>query len=269
MCEPCTHDTLLEAVRGLHVADPGLGPKPLLAKLRAQQPDLGAGTREVREALMTLKAESEDKEAAAPPAAATPPAADKGGAPSHAALSLACYGCSRLPSEMDDDREKHPVCPKCVKRKLQTTYWCGLDCPANPFAWKRHAVYHKELKMQQERTQDGGVAQQRQREQAERQARTAAQTGDKYAELLAEGLRYDSKQDRRRAGRAYREAIALRPDTPLAYLNLAAVLNDSGHTVEAAQRFLEAKERVPVGSELWLGTGHVKGFRNADAEDVR
>ena len=105
--------------------------------------------------------------------------------------------------------------------------------------------------MQQERTQDGGVAQQRQREQAEGQARTAAQTGDKYSELLAEGLRYDSKQDRRRAGRAYREAIALRPDKPVAYLNLAAALNDTGHTVEAAQRFLEAKECVSEGSELW------------------
>ena len=49
---------LLEAVRGLHVADPGLGVKPLLAKLREQQPDLAAGSKEVREALTTLKAES-------------------------------------------------------------------------------------------------------------------------------------------------------------------------------------------------------------------
>ena len=46
---------LVDAVRGLHVADPALGLKPLLAKLRAQQPDLGAATKEVREA---LKAES-------------------------------------------------------------------------------------------------------------------------------------------------------------------------------------------------------------------
>ena len=33
-------DGLLEAVRGLWLADPGLGPKPLLAKLREQQPNL-------------------------------------------------------------------------------------------------------------------------------------------------------------------------------------------------------------------------------------
>ena len=52
-------DALLEAVRALRVAYPDLGVKRLLAKLREQQPDLGAGTREVREALTALKAESE------------------------------------------------------------------------------------------------------------------------------------------------------------------------------------------------------------------
>ena len=40
-------EALLEAVRGLRVAEPDLGFKPLLAKLRAQQPDLGAATKEV------------------------------------------------------------------------------------------------------------------------------------------------------------------------------------------------------------------------------
>ena len=46
MCEPCTPDALLEAVRGLRVAEPDLGFKPLLAKLREQKPDLGAATKE-------------------------------------------------------------------------------------------------------------------------------------------------------------------------------------------------------------------------------
>ena len=54
-------DGLLEAVRGLWLADPELGPKPLLAKLREQQPDLGAGNKEVREALTALKAERVEK----------------------------------------------------------------------------------------------------------------------------------------------------------------------------------------------------------------
>ena len=92
MCKPGTPDALLEAVRGLRVAEPDLGFKPLLAKLRALQPELGAATKEVREALAALKAESE-----ASKAAAAPPAVDEGGAPSNVALSLACIGCARLP----------------------------------------------------------------------------------------------------------------------------------------------------------------------------
>ena len=54
-----------------------------------------------------------------------------------------------------------------------------------------------------------------------------------------------------RAARACREAIALRPDEPNAYLNLGGVLSNSGHYVEAAQRFLEAKERYRLGSVQW------------------
>ena len=254
MCEPCPLDTLLEAVRGLRMTNPDLGFKPLLAKLREQQSDLGAATKEVREAMAALKAESEAAKAATTPLAAdegVPPAADKGGGPLPVALSLACFGCARLPSEMDDDREKHPVCPKCVKLKVPTTYWCCVTCPGNPGAWKLHAVYHKEVKKQRERSEDGGVGQQQAREVAEELALFAAQSSDKRDELMAEGARYASKQDGRRAARAYRGAIALRPDKPVAYHNLGLMLNNSGHYVEAAQRFLEAKERYPVGSEGW------------------
>ena len=93
--------------------------------------------------------------------------------------------------------------------------------------------------------------QQQERELAERVARRAAQTGDEYTELVAEGIRYCSQDDWRRAARAARDAIALRPDEPNAYFNLGAALANSGHVVEAAQRFLEAKERYPVGSERW------------------
>ena len=252
MCEPCTPDTLLEAVRALQVADPDLGQKPLLAKLREQQPDLGAGAKEVREALTALKAESEAKAQAEAAAATTPPpAADEGGAPSNVALSLACIGCFRLPSDMDDEREKHPICDMCRDEKLPTTYLCGDDCPANPGAWKLHGVFHKKLKKQRKEQEDGGVMQQQNREEAEKAARDAAQTGDKYMELLAKGARYASKEDWRKSAKAFREAIALRPDKSVGYLNLGTMLANSGHKVEAAQRHLEAKERASMGSELW------------------
>jgi tetratricopeptide (TPR) repeat protein len=153
---------------------------------------------------------------------------------------------------MGDGREKHPVCPKCRELKIQTTYWCDVDCPGNPGAWKRHAPVHKAVRRQRERSEDGGVRQQGDREVAEGAARRAAQTGDEYDELVAEGIRYGSKDDERRAARAFREAIALRPDEPQAYLNLGVALNNSGQYVEAAQRFLEARERYPVGSEMWV-----------------
>ena len=240
-------EALLEAVCGLRVAEPDLGFKPLLAKLRAQQPDLGAATKEVREALTALKAESE----AAKAAAVAPPAASEGGAPLPVALSLACIGCFRLPSDMDDEREKHAICDMCRDEKLPTTYLCGVNCPGNPGAWQLHGVFHKKLKKNRKASRDGGVRQQRTREIAEEVARDAAQTGDAYDELMAEGARYASKEDWRRAARACREAIPLRPDLPTAYLNLGAMLSDSGHYVEAAQRFLEAKERLPVGSVQW------------------
>ena len=246
MCEPCAPDALLEAVRGLRVAEPNLGPKPLLAKLREQRPELGAATKEVREALATLKAESE----AAAKAAAAPAAVGRG-APSNAALSLRCIGCARLPSEMDDGREKHPICDKCLELKLQTTYMCGMDCPANPGAWELHGVFHKKLRKQQKRNEDGGAVQQRNREAAEVQASYAARTGDAYLELLAKGLRYAAKEDWRKACKAFREAIALKPEKPAAYYNLGVALNKSGHHVEAAQRLLEAMERYQVGSEDW------------------
>ena len=68
---------------------------------------------------------------------------------------------------------------------------------------------------------------------------------------MAEGVLYASQRDTRRAARAYREAIALKPDRPEAYYNLGVVLNHSGHGVEAAQRYLGARERLPVGSDRW------------------
>eukprot|EP00964_Phaeocystis_antarctica_P062196 scaffold37250_cov59-Phaeocystis_antarctica.AAC.1 len=92
---------------------------------------------------------------------------------------------------------------------------------------------------------------QRAREAAEGAARIAARSGDAYEELLAEGARYASKEDWRKAARAFREAIALRPDRSTAYYSLGASLANSGHVVEAAQRFLEANERYPVGSKDW------------------
>ena len=90
------------------------------------------------------------------------------------------------------------------------------------------------------------------RETAERLARQAAQSGKSYHELLTESTQYASKQNWCRAARACREAIALAPDEPVAYAALGAVFLNSKLYAEAAQWFLEAKERYPEGSEEWV-----------------
>merc|ERR1740130_1200523 len=131
--------------------------------------------------MAALKAESE-----AAKAAAAPPAAEEGGAPSNVALSLACIGCYRLPSDMDDEREKHPICDMCRDEKLPTTYLCGVNCPANPGAWQLHGAFHKRVRKQRKIQEDGGAMQQRYREVAKEAARDAAQSGDTYDELMAE-----------------------------------------------------------------------------------
>ena len=62
--------------------------------------------------------------------------------------------------------------------------------------------------------------------------------GDEYEELVAEGSRHASREEWRRAARAFREAIALRPDEAVAHLKLGVALsNSSWHDAEAAQLF--------------------------------
>ena len=124
-------DLLVTRVRRLRVANPDLGLKLMIVKLREQQPDLVVGHREVREAMKVLNAETVS--------------VNEGGAPSHAAL--ACVGCRRLPSDMSDGRKIHPdICKPCVKLDLAKAYWCGADCPGGAAARQVHAEYHKRVK---------------------------------------------------------------------------------------------------------------------------
>ena len=55
------------------------------------------------------------------------------------------------------------------------------------------------------------------------------------------------------------------PDEPSAYYNLGVALANAGHAVEATQRYLEAKERHLVGSEIWAGAT-ASAFNNLQLE---
>ena len=237
---------LVEAVRTLRAAEPTLGLKALVARLRAEQPGLGAEAKLVREALGAL--EQQSKAATAPAGA---PAVAEGGGTASQDVSLLCVGCGRHPSA--EGRDKWPSCRYCVNLNLVTSYWCGENCPAGRGPWKQHVKWHEELKKRRESWEDGaGVMQRRNSEVAEEHARIAEETGSEHDKLLAEGTRCCAKEDWRKAAKAFRGAIALKPDEPEAYYNLGCVLSNSGYPVEAAQRFLEAKERSSEGSEMWV-----------------
>ena len=155
---------------------------------------------------------------------------DEVGPPSATALILACMYRGEVPSDRGCEGQADPESPNCV-----------MGCPSRPLARKPHAAYLKEAKAQPARSQ----------ETAQRLARQAAQSGKSYHELLAEGTQYASKQDWRRAARACREAIALAPDEPEAYAALGGVFLNSKLYTEAAQWYLEAKERYPEDSSEW------------------
>ena len=116
---------VLEAVRELRVAEPDLGLKPLLAKLREQQPGLGACTKDVRKALTALKAQ--ESSAAARAAALQPtavddvPLAEQEGSPPNAALSLACVGPVGLPSSEVENEWGNKCHPSRARKPAAAT----------------------------------------------------------------------------------------------------------------------------------------------------
>ena len=59
------------------------------------EPDLGAATKEAREALAALNLKAEIARLSRPPPPRPLPQPEPGGAPSNAALSLASIGCAR------------------------------------------------------------------------------------------------------------------------------------------------------------------------------
>merc|ERR1740139_591840 len=132
---------------------------------------------------------------------------------------------------------------------MTSIYFCGRKCQAK--CWTKHKAWHVKEDARREDHNAGGVQQQRDREAAERQARTAESTGSEYSRLVAEGIRHGADQNCHKADKTFRKAIALEPGQPVAYFNLGVALNNSGRNVEAAPLCLQAAARYPEGSEGW------------------
>ena len=105
MSNAASNALVLYAVRELRVAEPEIGLKPLLAKLREQQPGLRACTKEVRKALKAL-----ESSAVAARAAALQPAADE-----DVPLADQEGGPNAAPSEVEN--EWGNKCPPSPARK--------------------------------------------------------------------------------------------------------------------------------------------------------
>ena len=106
MSNAASNALVLYAVRELRVAEPEIGLKPLLAKLREQQPGLRACTKEVRMALKAL-----ESSAVAARAAALQPAADE-----DVPLADQEGGPNAAPSEVENE-SWGSKCPPSPARK--------------------------------------------------------------------------------------------------------------------------------------------------------
>ena len=108
-------------------------------------------------------------------------------------------------------------------------------------------MFHKKVREQRKAWEDGGEVQRLIHETAEREARRAAQSGNVRC---ADGRRRAVRLQGGLAQISQGQPRGYRPESR-AYYGLGAVLANSGHNVEAAERFLEAMERSLVGSEGW------------------
>jgi len=161
------------------------------------------------------------------------------------AACLDCFCCGKPPPEGGH----HSRCPLCAERKMTSIYFCGRKCQAK--CWTEHKAWHLKEDARLEDSNAGGVHQQRGREVAERQARTAENTGSEYDRLFAEGIRHGADQNFHKADKTLRKAIALEPGQPTAYFNLGVALDSSGRIAEAAPFYLQAAARSLEGSERW------------------
>lgn len=89
------------------------------------------------------------------------------------------------------------------------------------------------------------------RDEAEKEARSAQAGGCSFDGELTEALRLSCEGDYGRAASCFKKCIALRPERPAPYFNLAVVLERSGDEAQAAHMYLQAKDCYPLGSEGW------------------
>ena len=160
--------------------------------------------------------------------------------------SLLCVNCGAAPPP---HRRTWGRCVICVERNLPSTYYCGEEC-MNAHWHNGHREYHKEQKQRAKEDREGTLPE-RTRSIAEAQARRAERTGSEFSKRCAAALALMTEGDHNAAAKAWRKIIKQWPDEPMAYRNLAVVLQQSRRLVEAAPMLLKAMELHAEGTKGW------------------
>ena len=222
--------SIIDKVRALRLAEPSLGVKPLVAKLREQQPDMLVGAKEVRLALVALKAGCERADltdAQAPKAleagSEKRPAAEVTDA-RHMRWGM-CWGCKVVAAKQQ--------CGRCKDRQLNGGYYCSAGCFKDH--WREHKAWHKEQESNTLAMEEG-----RTRRTDYTDADLAKFSESKYEIVvqLGAGSRHLKEYEFRKAAKVFRKILQQRPDTLAAHKGLAHALGRSNDSVGACESFL-------------------------------
>ena len=135
----------------------------------------------------------------------------------------------------------------CVARDLPSTYYCGEEC-MNAHWHNGHKEYHKTQKQHAVEWHESGENEHT-RSLAEAEARRAEASGSEYLKRHAAALAFGAEGDLHGEAKAWRKVIKEWPAEPSPYHNLAVVLQESNHNVEAALMCLKAMELHEDGSK--------------------
>lgn len=233
-------DAVFAAVRDLKLAEPSLGVKALVAKLRETiGPQAAFGAKEVRVHLQRLEQEAP----ASVPASAPVPAADAPeAAPAAAASATPRLACTVCATELGASAAV-VSCSLCTKMgwtatehsPLRDPKYCSEKCRRRHTA--AHREWHREVALRIEHKLEEMF--EGHRETTEKLLGNVSST---YDLENVHGVQLMDAGDRKGAIRKFKELIKMQPYEPEAYFNLGGTHATLGDSAKALKAFASAFE---------------------------
>ena len=238
-------EATLDALRALRLAEPGLGVKPLVSKLKEQQPGLEIGAKEVREMCRKL---DEEQAAAKPDAAGSSAAAAAAGAPADvcppADSGLRCTKCQ---APMQVVVASCSVCEKLVSDGLtyeEAPTYCSEKCKRKDMP--AHRRWHRDYAIALEHKKALLVEQSN-----ETRLEMLGDVRDDYDLENVAAVELMNSGNSREAIRRLRRLTKDRPYEPEAHFNLGGVYIQMGDRANALEAFENAFEWHDEGCLGW------------------